>query len=331
MIETCEREKIDLLLIAGDLFHRQPLLRELKEVSYLFGKLTKTQVILVAGNHDYIKKDSYYRTFHWQKHVHMISADEPQCIELPEISTSVCGFSYHSREIRERLDISRLKKGRQKYEILLLHGGDETHVPFNREDLRRVDYDYVALGHIHKPQTVIDGKAAYSGALEPIDKNDTGKHGFIKGEITGEGCRIRFVPASVRHYIHEKITVTPQFTDQELQERIEACIREQGEQHFYKFILTGFRDPDIMFETVRRFSPGDSLYGHPAFGNEHGWNILEIADRTTPTYDFEQLMKQHKEDILGAFIEELSEYPQESIQYRALCEGVQALMDTRRG
>ena len=178
---------------------------------------------------------------------------------------------------------------------------------------------------------MIDGKAAYSGALEPIDKNDTGKHGFIKGEITDEGCRIRFVPASVRRYIHEKITVTPQFTDQELQERIEACIREQGEQHFYKFILTGFRDPDIMFETVRRFSPGDSLYGHPAFGNEHGWNILEIADRTTPTYDFEQLMKQHKEDILGAFIEELSEYPQESIQYRALCEGVQALMDTRRG
>ena len=122
MIETCEREKIDLLLIVGDLFHRQPLLRELKEVSYLFGKLTKTQVVLVAGNHDYIKKDSYYRTFHWRKHVHMISADEPQCIELPEISTSVCGFSYHSREIRERLDISQLKKGRQKYEILLLHG-----------------------------------------------------------------------------------------------------------------------------------------------------------------------------------------------------------------
>lgn len=52
---------------------------------------------------------------------------------------------------------------------------------------------------------------------------------------------------------------------------------------------------------------------------------------TTPAYDFGQLMKQHKEDILGAFIEELSEYPQESIQYRALCEGVQALMDTRRG
>ena len=34
---------------------RQPLLRELKDVSYLLGKLTHTQVVLSAGNHDYIK------------------------------------------------------------------------------------------------------------------------------------------------------------------------------------------------------------------------------------------------------------------------------------
>ena len=41
----CEEEQTELLLIAGDLFHRQPLLRELKEVDYLFGSLTKTQVV----------------------------------------------------------------------------------------------------------------------------------------------------------------------------------------------------------------------------------------------------------------------------------------------
>ena len=39
MIEICEKEEMDLLLIVGDLFHRQPLLRELKEVGYLLGKL----------------------------------------------------------------------------------------------------------------------------------------------------------------------------------------------------------------------------------------------------------------------------------------------------
>ncbi len=41
-----------------------------------------------------------------------------------------------------------------------------------------------------------------------------------------------FVPASVRRYIHEKITVTPQFTDQELQERIEALIARTGRTAF---------------------------------------------------------------------------------------------------
>ena len=44
VIEICKKEEMDLLLIAGDLFHRQPLLRELKEVGYLLGKLSHTQV-----------------------------------------------------------------------------------------------------------------------------------------------------------------------------------------------------------------------------------------------------------------------------------------------
>ena len=40
VLKICERDQTDLLLIAGDLFHRQPLLRELKEVDYLFSELT---------------------------------------------------------------------------------------------------------------------------------------------------------------------------------------------------------------------------------------------------------------------------------------------------
>ena len=34
--KICEWEEVDLLLIAGDLFHRQPLKKELKELNYLF-------------------------------------------------------------------------------------------------------------------------------------------------------------------------------------------------------------------------------------------------------------------------------------------------------
>ena len=70
VIHICEEEQTDLLLIAGDLFHRQPLLRELKEVDHLFSILTLTKVVLIAGNHDYIRRDSYYRTFEWSDNVY---------------------------------------------------------------------------------------------------------------------------------------------------------------------------------------------------------------------------------------------------------------------
>ena len=36
VLEVCEEEQTDLLLIAGDIFHGQPLRRELKELNYYF-------------------------------------------------------------------------------------------------------------------------------------------------------------------------------------------------------------------------------------------------------------------------------------------------------
>ena len=65
IITICNQKKTDLLLIAGDLFHRQPLLRELKEMNSILEMLEHTEVVMIAGNHDYIKKNSYYRTFSW--------------------------------------------------------------------------------------------------------------------------------------------------------------------------------------------------------------------------------------------------------------------------
>lgn len=52
MIHLAVREQPDCLFVCGDLFHRQPLKRELKEVDYLFSLIPDTRVFLMAGNHD---------------------------------------------------------------------------------------------------------------------------------------------------------------------------------------------------------------------------------------------------------------------------------------
>ena len=132
IITICNQKKTDLLLIAGDLFHRQPLLRELKEMNSILEMLEHTEVVMIAGNHDYIKKNSYYRTFSWAPHVHMICSQEIDCVELDRIQTAVYGCSYHSREIYDPVYDHAAPEGWQKYEILLAHGGDEKHIPIKR-------------------------------------------------------------------------------------------------------------------------------------------------------------------------------------------------------
>ena len=101
-----------------------------------------------------------------------------------------------------------------------------------------------------------------------------------------------------------------------LRQKIADMIEEQGKQNMYKITLTGYRDPDIWYE-LDHMDP----YG----------NVVEITDHTKPAYDFEKLKNENKGNILGQYIESLSGYPADSLEYQALCEGVQALMETRRG
>lgn len=316
IVNVCEWEEIDLLLIAGDLFHRQPLMRELKEVNFLFSKLTKTKVVFIAGNHDYLKPDSYYHTFVWGENVYPLLNGHMGCVELKELKTNVYGLSYHQREITESLYDRMAAPGRQKYEILLAHGGDEKHIPIKKDVLTGLGYDYVALGHIHKPQVLLENKAIYAGALEPIDKNDIGPHGYVKGEITEQGVKAEFVPCAKRAYIHLGIEVNEAMTNGSVKEVIREQIQEHGLEHIYKFILKGFRDTDITFEleSVKNFG-----------------NIIEIVDETKPSYDFEKILSNNQGNLLGRFIESLRDYEEDSIEHQALYEGVHALMETKRG
>src|SRR5699024_9301371 len=176
VIRVCEEERTDLLLIAGDLFHRQPLLRELEEADYLFSTLTHTKVVLIAGNHDYIRRDSYYRTFRWHDNVYPLFDREISCVEFDGLETDVYGLSYYSREIPEPLYHWAAPECRHRYEILLAHGGEDNHIPIYWEELDRSGFSYTALGHIHRPQAVRRYRIVYAGALEPVDRNDTGPH-----------------------------------------------------------------------------------------------------------------------------------------------------------
>ncbi len=311
----CEEDKVDLLLLCGDMFHRQPLVRELKEVNQLFSGLTRTKVVVISGNHDYVKKDSYYRTFEWADHVHFLLDSSMDCVEFPEIKTAVYGHSYHTREITEKTYLHARAEQVQPYEILMLHGGDEKHIPIQKEELLGLGYDYIAMGHIHKPTEVVKDRIRYAGTLEPSDCNDTGVHGFVKGEITADGCKTEFVPFASREYIHLDVEVSDDMSGYALKESVKKTIEKNGKHNIYKIRLTGFRDPEILFDVT----------DFDAIGN-----IIEVVDDTKPAYNFEKLGKQNADSILGCIIEEWKDCSKDSLEYQALGEAVQALLETRR-
>ena len=198
VLRVCEEEKTDLLLIAGDLFHRQPLVRELKEADYLFSELTHTKVVLIAGNHDYIGKDSNYRTFSWSDNVYPLFGRKMQCADFPELQTAVYGLSYHEREISRPLYDGIRALGRRRHEILLAHGGDEKHIPFDRRLMEKAGFDYVALGHLHAPQSI--GSLHYSGSPLKYSFDECNQRKSVTElTVTGKQARLREIPVTPAH------------------------------------------------------------------------------------------------------------------------------------
>lgn len=314
LIARAKEEKPELLLIAGDLFHRQPLLRELKEVNYLFSTIAETKVVLIAGNHDYWKHGSFYEGFHWCPNVACLGGADCQKVVFPEFHTAVYGLSYHSREIREPLYDGLRPEKDGMFSILLAHGGDERHIPMDRRRMLASGFDYIALGHIHKPQILEKDRMAYAGALEPLDKNDCGPHGFLAGEYEKGKLKISFVPWAARDYRILEIDTDEGDTDFSLEEKISRRIRESGRENIYRIHMTGFRDPDIVFQTERYRRLG---------------NVVEILDDTEPAYDFDGLRETHEEDVIGCFIRRLYRPGMDEVTKKALAYGVQALLEVR--
>lgn len=317
IIDKCIEEEIDLLLIAGDLFHKQPLMRELKEVNYYFSKLTKTQVVIIAGNHDFIGPRSNYNGFSWSDNVHMLLEEDLDSIYLEELNTEVYGFSYHAREITEA-KYHKVRPGcEERINILLGHGGSARNIPIDKRILEYLGFDYIALGHIHKPQ-ILSQRIAYSGSLEPMDKNETGERGYIIGELVKEETsyiNICFIPNSIRQYKKIPLQIDQKATNGTIADLIKTVINEYGTNHIYAFTLTGSRDRDVLFDTEMLLRYG---------------NIIEIIDDTRPDYDFMELQQENADNIIGLYIKNINEHNgNDIIINKALYYGMEALLGAK--
>mgnify|MGYP005761286437 FL=1 len=320
LIDACRTERADLLLLSGDIFHRQPAPAELKEAEALFSNIPQTPIVMISGNHDPVRPGSALAEYAWPSHVSFLSSRELSSVSFPDLKTVVHGFSYHTREIREPLYDSLTAPGDGNFHILLAHGGDASHIPIDREKLARSGFSYIALGHIHKPELDPDHRLAFAGSLSPIDLTETGSHGYIVGELEENGesgdLALRFVPLPSRSYIPCAVKVTPRTTHQSLYQTVKKFIEQHGVSNIYRLTLTGQRDPDITFDQTYLSDAG---------------RIISYKDETVPAYDLPALYRDHRRDIIGAFIDafskgEAGQSENDSVRSQAFYYGLDALL-----
>lgn len=311
IIDIAGREQVDLLLIAGDLFHRTPLTRECREANALFARIPDTRVVIIAGNHDCIRDTSPYVTSPWAENVTILAEESMTSVRFPELNVTVHGLSYHRPEIREPLYDNLTCPRDGGYHILLAHGGDETHIPIRMSRLAAAGFDYVALGHIHQPKLYSKAAMAYCGSPEPMDRTDIGDRGYILGDLDEKGCRYRWIPCSTAEYVPVSMEVNENTTNTQIFDTLQKQL-DPSARFLYRVTLTGVRDPEIRFD--------------PELIRQAG-QIVDVRDETRPYYDLDALREEHAHDLIALYINELTESAEDpDLTSSALQFGLHALL-----
>jgi len=240
VIELAAKEKVDFILIAGDLYDDED--RSLKAQLRLkkqFERLNEEgiQVFIIFGNHDHTGGNWVH--IQWPENVHIFSDRDVECIPFVrdgKVLANIYGYSYPTRSVTENIVYKFQKRSEAPLHIGLLHGtasgteGHEPYCPFTIQNLLEKDFDYWALGHIHKRQILhrSDPPIIYPGNIQGRHKKETGEKGVYLVELAEGGkSAYRFVPVFDILWNEIKLSVNEIAAVSELYDHIRAVKEQQ--------------------------------------------------------------------------------------------------------
>lgn len=203
LLALSKTEQIDILLFAGDVFDSPaPEKFWLKLLQDFCAELAATRIFFAPGNHDPYVNEGVWTDGGWSDNVHVFTP-EAERVELSfaQFNVSIDGQAFSRFLAPEPLfsPLTMVQESAEKriYRMLLLHGdvvgeGVSSHYnPISLKDSRYQAYDYVALGHVHKPQSfkVTNGlsQAVYPGIPQGRGFDESGRPTLMQGKIYCRG------------------------------------------------------------------------------------------------------------------------------------------------
>ena len=304
--QICEAEKVDLLLIAGDLFeganHSKEITRSVQE--YLLK--TPSRVFIAPGNHDYLALDSPYLETGWPDHVKIFKSAYEK-VELDDLNVTIHGGAFESTFVETSFlkQIQPLEKDR--INIGVFHGdlvganqGSSYH-PIREEEIAVSGLDYLALGHIHKRSPIKwAGHTAYAYPGSPDGRgfDETGVKGVYVGEISKGRADLVFRPTSSRLYEIVEIDGSNLQSQTQAEELIKEFLKNKygsgWQENFYRVRLVGTLEPNLSL-----------LWPAVEAKLSEELHYIRLIDETTLALNLEELAKENS--LMGSFVRRMLE------------------------
>ncbi|MGM9927185.1 MAG: exonuclease SbcCD subunit D [Bacillus sp. (in: firmicutes)] len=197
--------QVDFLLLAGDLYdganrNLRTQVRFRKEMERL--NQHHIPVYIIHGNHDHL--GGKWVSLQQPENVTVFSdVCEMKVFQKNDTVVHIYGYSYPTQHVTQRVIENYQKQDGADYHIGMLHGNLEgqtehsAYAPFSLDELIEKDFDYWALGHIHKRQELASSPPIiYPGNIQGRHKKESGIKGCYEVSLSGKHADLRFIPTS---------------------------------------------------------------------------------------------------------------------------------------
>ncbi len=291
LVELCNDERCDLLLLAGDLFDAASARRESVEALARSLRACRARVFIAPGNHDFDAPGSPYRGV-WPEGVHIFHKQSPEPVVLEDLNAVVWGAAFTAPSAPPLLEgFHAAEPGRLN--LMVLHGDAEnaasSYNPVSRDQIAASGLDYLALGHAHAasgPRRAGKTVYAWPGCAMGRGYDELGEKGVYLGTLSESACELTFRPLPGRRY--ELLRV--EAGDDPLA-AILAALPPRTEDDSYRICLTGPAEPPDLRALAEALAPR--------------FFSLSLRDETRPRRD---LWAEAGDDTLaGLFLKKLQE------------------------
>ena len=297
MIQYIKENKVEYLLIAGDLYENESVTEAtIQYINQLFTSIPETKILIAPGNHDPYLKNSFYANYKWSNNVYIFH-ENAIFYSFPDADFYGFGFQdfYH-----EGMDWNAYQiKNPNKTNILIMHGDlnailkkEKNYNPISENQIKKLGFDYVALGHIHMTNYKEDSSINYPGSFIMLGLDETGKHGMIYGEIKNHQLKTQYIELEKNKIENIKLDISDCL---DLEMCIEKIKELKLENQSYQIILCGKRKFDINTKKIKEILSDQ--------------NIVKIKDETTTAYDIEKIKKENS--LRGYFVQEILKHQEE--------------------